>query len=248
MSWVYFESMGRLLKQKGNSKMNETAVILLSGGLDSSVLLHYIIKKLNYKTIFALSFNYGQKHNKELEMAESQISGLPEIKERKIIDISFFSDLIDGSCSLTTGGAEIPKLSDLSETQKNQPSTYVPNRNMILLSLAAAYAEAKMCPTVFYGAQAQDEYGYWDCTTEFLEQINAVFSLNRKQKIKIEAPFVKLKKFEEVKIGAELGVNFFNTWSCYRGEEKHCGLCPTCVERKNAFVQACIKDPTIYAV
>jgi len=96
---------------------------------------------------------------------------------------------------------------------------------------------------VFYGAQAQDEYGYWDCTSEFVRRINHVLALNRATPVTVHAPFVMLKKAETVKLGIELGVDFSRTWSCYRGGEKPCGVCPTCVERANAFAAAGAPDP-----
>jgi 7-cyano-7-deazaguanine synthase len=114
---------------------------------------------------------------------------------------------------------------------------------MMLLSMAVAYAEANNIYEVFYGAQAQDEYGYWDCTSVFVERLNRVLELNREKSVKIVAPFVTLRKAETVKLGIQLGVDFAHTWSCYRGNEKPCGTCPTCVERLNAFAEAGMTDP-----
>jgi len=143
------------------------------------------------------------------------------------------------------GGNDVPGLSELAESELDQPSTYVPNRNMTLLSLAAAYAESRGCDRVYYGAQAQDEYGYWDCTTEFVERINAVFALNRRDAVHIEAPFVGKSKAECVALGLELGVDFGHTWSCYRGAKVPCGECPTCVERATAFAASGVPDPLL---
>lgn len=221
----------------------KTATVLLSGGMDSTVLLHHVIKNLHYETVYVLSFNYGQRHNRELEAATWQAKLFEEVKEHRIIDISFFADLLDGAAALLQGGGKIPDLQDLAEEERKQPPTYVPNRNMMLLSLAASYAEARKCSNVFYGAQVQDEYGYWDCTLEFIERINRVLKLNRSEPVTIIAPFVKMKKAEEVVLGLELGVDFSKTWTCYRGREHPCGTCPTCVERANAFEAAGIEDP-----
>jgi 7-cyano-7-deazaguanine synthase len=117
----------------------------------------------------------------------------------------------------------------------------------MLLSLAAAYAEANKIADVYYGAQAQDEYGYWDCTTDFLGRINAVLSLNRDTPVRIHAPFVSHDKAANVLLGQELGVDFALTWTCYRGEPGHpCATCPACVERLNAFAKAGIPDPLDY--
>jgi 7-cyano-7-deazaguanine synthase len=115
----------------------------------------------------------------------------------------------------------------------------------MLLSVAAAYAEAQGATEVFYGAQAHDEYGYWDCTADFLERINHVLALNRRYPITIHAPFVGEKKSSLVRMGLELGVDFAQTWSCYRGGDAPCGTCPTCVERAKAFAEAGVADPLV---
>ena len=116
----------------------------------------------------------------------------------------------------------------------------------MLLSMAAAYAEAHHVSEVYYGAQAQDEYGYWDCTPAFLEHINQVLALNRKAHVTVRAPFVGFSKAETLKRGQELNVDFAQTWSCYRGGEAACGTCPTCVERLNAFAANHLRDPLPY--
>ncbi|MBI2438676.1 MAG: 7-cyano-7-deazaguanine synthase, partial [Lentisphaerae bacterium] len=116
-------------------------------------------------------------------------------------------------------------------------------RNMLFLSIAAALAEARGIENVFYGAQTQDRYGYWDCTAEFLERCNAVLALNRRKKVVIQAPFMLLSKREVLKLGLELGVNYAQTWSCYCGEDTACGVCPACVERRGAFDALKTSDP-----
>jgi 7-cyano-7-deazaguanine synthase len=116
---------------------------------------------------------------------------------------------------------------------------------MMLLSLAASYAETRFCTEVYYGAQAQDEYGYWDCTKEFLERINNVLSLNRRESIVIKAPFVGKSKGEVASIGSKCGVDFKHTWTCYRGGDKPCKSCPSCVERALAFSKAGLNDPLV---
>ena len=141
-----------------------------------------------------------------------------------------------------------PNLADLGETGLDQPPTYVPNRNMMLLSTAVAYAEARGIHNVFYGAQAHDEYGYWDCTPSFIERLNHVLELNRRDVVTVHAPFVDKKKSELVPLGTELGVDFSHTWSCYRGGEIACGTCPTCVERLKAFLEAGADDPLPYGL
>ncbi|MCC6793563.1 MAG: 7-cyano-7-deazaguanine synthase QueC [Candidatus Hydrogenedentes bacterium] len=222
------------------------AVVLLSGGLDSSVLLHYVVRTLGRAPVHAVSFNYGQRHAKEIECAHWQTDAVDAAAYR-VIDVTFLGELVKGASALVTGGKVVPDLSDLQESQLDQPPTYVPNRNMILLSVAAAYAETQGIRDIFYGAQALDEYGYWDCTTDFLARVNAVLALNRREPITVHAPFIHKKKVESVRLGGELGVNFGYTWSCYRGGERACGTCPTCVERLKAFDEAGVNDPLPYA-
>jgi 7-cyano-7-deazaguanine synthase len=227
------------------SQENGPAVVLVSGGLDSSVLLRHAIRNLGRQPVHALSFNYGQRHSKELECARVQAEQVG-IAVYRVIDISFMGGLLMAGSVLVRGGAPVPDLTDLDKKDLSQPPTYVPNRNMMLLSMAAAYAEAQGILDVFYGAQAQDEYGYWDCTEAFLDRFNHVLALNRRDRVTVHAPFVRMKKSEIVRLGLGLGVDFALTWSCYRGGAKACGTCPTCVERLNAFRQAGAPDPLPY--
>ena len=222
----------------------QPAVVLLSGGVDSTVLLHYVAKALRCPAIHALSFNYGQRHSRELVCASAQARLLNA--EHRVIDLTFMGTLIQEGSALIQGGAPVPDLDSLTVEELTQPPTYVPNRNMMLLSMAAAYAEAHGMTEIYYGAQAQDEYGYWDCTCDFLRRMNDVLLLNRKQPVTIHAPFVSKSKGDTVKLGVELGVNFNQTWSCYRGGESACGTCPTCVERLNAFKANGMADPISY--
>ena len=221
----------------------EPAVVLLSGGLDSTVLLQYVIKELEHAPVYALSFDYGQKHRRELEMARWQAGSLPQVREHQVVDLRSLQALYAGASALVAGGPAVPELVDVAPTERDQPPTYVPNRNMILLAVAAAWAESRNCRVVFYGAQAQDEYGYWDCTAGFVERINAVLGLNRRQPVQVVAPFAGQRKAEGVRLGIRLGVDFRQTWSCYRGGERPCKTCPTCVERTNAFAEAGVVDP-----
>lgn len=217
-------------------------VLLLSGGLDSTVLLHHVLRNLNYGSILAISFNYGQRHSKELECARWQ-AGRLNASSHAEIDISFFGGLVKAGTALVDGGDDVPDLKDLAENELEQPPTYVPNRNMMLLSIAAAYAESNGAREVYYGAQAHDEYGYWDCTEDFLCRINSVLTLNRRDSVQIVAPFVSKKKEELVLLGLEFGVDFSHTWSCYRGGQRPCETCPTCIERSKAFKLAGALDP-----
>ncbi len=213
------------------------AVVLLSGGMDSVTLLHYVKQKLNVEELYALSFVYGQKHVCELEMARWQASAAGVLVHR-VIDISFFGEMIHGSSALTDVDLAVPDLDSVDEEHLDQPITYVPHRNLVMLSLTASYAEALGATDIFYGAQAQDEYGYWDCTSEFVEKLNVVLDLNRLDAVTVHAPFTEKSKTDIVKIGMELGVDYDHTWSCYRGGDKPCGTCPSCVEREKAFSSA----------
>ncbi len=227
------------------SEENKAAVVLLSGGVDSSVLVHYVAQRLQRSPIHALSFQYGQRHARELDCAREQAASAGTVQHR-VIDLAFLGGMLSQGSALLEGGEPVPDLADLDDDALSQPPTYVPNRNMMLLSVAAAYAEANAMTDVYYGAQAQDEYGYWDCTRSFLEGINSVLSLNRGQPVTIHAPFVTKPKAETVRLGLKLGVDFAKTWSCYRGGEVACGTCPTCVERLNAFQANGVDDPLPY--
>ena len=223
----------------------DKAVILLSGGLDSSTLLHYAMKRLNYRCLYAITFDYGQKHSREIWCAAWQAGALA-VKEHKLVDMTALGALTAGASALTDAGIAVPDFDTLPAGQRDQPPTYVPNRNMILLALASAYAEAQGIPDVFYGAQTQDRYGYWDCTPEFLDRMNAVLALNRRQAIGIKAPFVRMSKREIIAIGRDLGVDYAHTWTCYRGEQKACGTCPACEDRLSAFRRLGWRDPLDY--
>ncbi|MDP2991494.1 MAG: 7-cyano-7-deazaguanine synthase QueC [Kiritimatiellota bacterium] len=220
----------------------KSAVILLSGGLDSSTLLHYVKSNHDSRPLYALTIRYGQKHVRETACAVAQARAAG-VKEHRQIDIGFFGELIAGASALTDPAVPVPALAALPPLQLDQPPTYVPNRNMLFLALAAAYAEARGITDVFYGAQAQDRYGYWDCTPEFLDRMNAVLGLNRRQPVILRAPFMMMRKREILKIGLDLGVNYAETWSCYRGQETACGVCPACVERRAAFDALHVTDP-----
>ena len=220
------------------------AVVLLSGGLDSSTLLHYVVQRLEAREVYALSFIYGQKHQRELKSAAWQATAAG-VKAHDVVDMSFFGALTPGGSALTDERIHVPRLADLDASQLTQPPTYVPNRNMMLLSVAAAYAEAHGVSSLFYGAQTQDRYGYWDCTEEFLEKINAVLQLNRRTPVKVVAPFVTMRKADEIRLGLSLGVDYARTWTCYRGGAFPCGDCPSCVERATAFAEVGIPDPLL---
>lgn len=221
----------------------KSAMVLLSGGLDSTVLLHQVVKELEHDPVYAISFKYGQRHSRELDMARWQADHLTDVREHCVVELPAFEYITAASSALIKGGVEVPDLQEIAPGDRDQPPTYVPNRNMTMLSIAAAAAEARNCPYVYYAAQAQDEYGYWDCTEDFVERMNAVLTLNRRNPVAIRAPFVNQRKSEGVRIGQRLGVDFEHTWSCYRGGDAPCRTCPTCIERQKAFAEAGAVDP-----
>ena len=218
------------------------SVAIVSGGMDSVTLLHYLVKS-ERRNPAVISFAYGQKHHKELECARAQVE-LLGCSDYLVLDLAPMQALFSSS-ALVSAAIDVPDMAVVAGDP--QPSTYVPNRNMIFLALAAAYAETNGVGDVFYGAQQHDMYGYWDTTSQFLESLNSVYGLNRKTPITIKAPFVEDSKASILRRGLELGVDYSKTWSCYVGGEKACGRCPTCAERLEAFAELGLSDPLPYA-
>ncbi len=216
-------------------------IAIVSGGMDSVTLLHYLVKTQK-RSPAVLTFLYGQKHAREVQFAQHN-ADLLGCQPHQIIDLSPFKSIFDAS-ALVSDHIAIPQMAAVQGDP--QPATYVPNRNMIFLSLAAAYAETLGVADVFYGAQRHDMYGYWDTTAEFLERVNSVFALNRKTPVRIAAPFVDYSKADILRTGLTLGVDYSTTWSCYRGQDAACGECPTCAERLAAFKEVGIEDPLPY--
>jgi 7-cyano-7-deazaguanine synthase len=220
-------------------------VIIISGGLDSVVLLHHIAKTYKYDEIYALTYNYGQRLIREIDCASYQAATIGVIAH-KIVDLSFFKDIASTS-AITNMNIKVPTANEV--VGDAQSATYVPNRNMMMLSIAAAYAESVEADTVFYGAQGADSTsGYWDASPEFLEAINMVLNLNRKNKIKISAPFIDWDKTAIVQEGIKYGVDFKQTHTCYEGTEIACGRCVSDANRIQAFLNAGYIDPIQYAV
>ena len=217
------------------------SVIIVSGGMDSVTLLHYLFK-VERRQPAVISFIYGQKHSKEITCARAQVE-LLECSAHMVLDLALLQPLFASSALVSTE-IDVP---DIGAVQGDpQPPTYVPNRNVIFLALAAAYAESHGVTDVYYGAQQHDMYGYWDTTSQFLEQMNRVYALNRKTPITIKAPFVTWSKADILRAGLEMEVDYSQTWSCYEGRELACGRCPTCAERLNAFAELGIPDPLPY--
>jgi 7-cyano-7-deazaguanine synthase len=222
--------------------MKKKAVVLLSGGLDSSVALAYA-KSLDFD-IHAISFDYGQRHNKELECAKN-VANAAGVSDHKIVQLNMDSW---GGSSLTDKSIEVEQ-GDVERT--DIPVTYVPARNMVFLSLAASYAEAIRAQDIFIGVSQVDYSGYVDCRQSFIDamenaiNMGTVMGAEENLPIKIHAPFVNKTKAQEIKLGMELGVDFSLTWSCYKGEETPCGVCDSCLLRAKAFSEAMYTDPAL---
>lgn len=202
-------------------------VVIVSGGMDSITLLKDLYQKGN--ELKALSFYYGQKHKKELLFAQEACRNLGV--DHKIIDITEIRPLISNSA--LTGKVKMPHGHYADETMK---LTVVPNRNMIMLSIAIGYAENLQYECVFYGAHSGDHAIYPDCRPEFVEAVSKAAELGTYNKIKIVAPYSQLSKGEIALIGLHLGINYDReSWTCYEGRDLPCGQCGACVERKEAI-------------
>lgn len=213
------------------------ALIILSGGLDSTVLLHQLLAE-NYQ-VQAISFDYGQKHIRELQCAQFQTKkhNIPH----KIIDLSFINQHFQSD--LLQSGGKIPEGHYEAENMK---ATVVPNRNMIMLSIAAGVAISEKIPQLFYGAHAGDHAIYPDCRTEFIEKLKDTLAICDWEPINLQAPFQNLDKTQIVKKGLQLKVDFTQTQTCYNGQEKACGKCGSCTERLEAFANNNTPDPIKY--
>lgn len=225
----------------------EKALVLFSGGLDSSTCLALAVKKYGSENVVALSVYYGQKHKKEIE-ASNNVAKFYNV-EHLYIDLAEIFKYSD--CSLLAGSErEIPKESyaqQLKETEGKPVSTYVPFRNGLFISTAASIAISKGCSAIYYGAHSDDAAGnaYPDCSDEFNSAIGQAVYIGSGKQLKIEAPFVNLTKADVVKLGLELKVPYELTWSCYEGEERPCGKCGTCIDRAKAFEMNGVKDPAL---
>lgn len=225
-------------------KDNNKAVVLLSGGLDSTVLLYHIVKTLK-KDVTPIIFDYGQRHDRETHIAIKHVS-LLDLDWRKI-DARFIGNITYNASVLTNSDKEVPHIKDVVGLA--QPPTYVPMRNLMFISIAAAVAETIKASTIYYGAAEIDTHsGHWDCSLEFLDYINNILSLNRENKITVEAPFITYSKEQIIKTGVDLGVDFTLTHTCYNGKAVACGTCASCSSRIQGFITAGIKDPISYSI
>lgn len=211
-------------------------IIVLSGGMDSVTMLHEFASEIKV----AVSFDYGSKHNaKEIPFAalHCQRLGIQHI----VIPLDFMTRYFKSS--LLMGGEDIP---EGNYDDENMKSTVVPFRNGIMLSVAAGLAESHGLKRLFIANHFGDHAIYPDCRAGFIKAMSEAVSEGTYEHIRIEAPYTGINKTDIAKRGAKLGINYAETWSCYKGGEKHCGKCGTCMERKEAFREAGLTDPTIY--
>jgi 7-cyano-7-deazaguanine synthase len=225
--------------------MGKKAVCLISGGLDSCVT-SYIAKKEGYD-IYGLTFFYGQRHDKEIRGAKN-IASLIKVKDHIIFDIDLSK--FKGS-SLLDKSLAPEKNHSLNEIGKKIPSTYVPARNTIFLSISLAYAESIDAEAIFIGATSADYSGYPDCRPDYFKAFQKMANLSTKKGIEgktiaIKTPLLNLSKSEIIKIGDKLNIPFEKTWSCYIGKNKACGRCDSCLLRLKGFKESGIKDPIEY--
>jgi len=217
----------------------EKAVVIYSGGMDSFTLLNKVVNE-GYD-VYALTFNYGQKHVKEVEVAKTVCEQLNV--PHKILDISPINQLMQSSSLV--GNEEVP---EGHYEDENMKSTVVPNRNMILLSLAIGYAVDIKAGKVYYGAHSGDHAIYPDCRPEFVHAMNAVAGIANYEHVSIETPYLNSTKGEILKDGLNMDLSYEHTWTCYNGREKACGKCGACVERLEAFEENRATDPIQYEI
>ena len=217
--------------------MKESVVVIYSGGMDSFTVLNRAIK-LGFR-VFPITFNYGQRHVKEIEYAVDVCLKLN--LEHKVIDITSINQLLKGS-SLTSD-IDIPEGHYEADNMK---STVVPNRNMILLSLAVGYAVSIGASKVFYGAHSGDHSIYPDCRPEFVKKMNDVTAIANYEKVEIVTPYLDKNKAGILGDGLIMELDYSKTWTCYNGRDKACGKCGSCVERLEAFAENKVIDPLEY--
>jgi 7-cyano-7-deazaguanine synthase len=215
----------------------QKAVVVLSGGMDSTTLLYDVLKQ-GFE-VSAVSFDYNQKHKKELQMAKETCNSLNV--PHKIISLSILNDIAPSA--LTRDDWDIPEGHYAGENMKE---TVVPNRNMVMLSLATSYAIGIKAKYLFYGVHSGDHAIYPDCRPDFYNYMQDAIMRADWNEVLLRAPYINIDKGDIVIKGKELNVDYSKTWTCYKGKEKACGKCGSCVERLEAFEKANIKDPIKY--
>lgn len=223
------------------------AALILSGGLDSTIAMRLMVEKYGAENVHAISFDYGQKQRVELERAAASTKLLGV--RHQILKLDALNAIAMGYSANVDSSIEMPTIEDVLGDPS--PSTEVPNRNMVMLSIAAAYCQTREIETLVCGIQVHDEYNYWDCTQPFIDAMNSVLVQNRMCKVKIIAPFASLSKTDELNILRDLDGNLdllAHTITCYNPNEHghSCGACPSCSERLKAFKNMGIEDPVTY--
>ena len=223
------------------------AMVLFSGGVDSTTCLGMAIDKYGKENVIALSISYGQKHTKEIECSRK----IAEYYGVEHIYLDLAKIFVYSDCSLLEhSDQEIPKESYAEQIEKGDGrpvSTYVPFRNGLFLSSAASIALSKDCNVIYYGAHSDDAAGnaYPDCSDAFNKAMSDAIYIGSGNQLRIEAPFVNMTKAEVVKTGLALKVPYELTWSCYEGKDRPCGVCGTCLDRAKAFALNGVKDPAL---
>ena len=223
------------------------AVVLLSGGLDSTTCLAYVLQKYAHKEVLALNLFYGQKHVKEMESARE----VAKYYDVELMELDLAEIFSRSNCSLLSHSKETIEhksyAEQLANTKGKPVSTYVPFRNGLMLSAAASIAVSVGAGEIYYGAHADDAAGnaYPDCSIDFTKAINEAIWLGSGNQVKVVAPFIDKNKAGVVKLGLEMKVPYELTWSCYEGGEKPCGKCGTCIDREEAFRKNGVKDPAL---
>lgn len=217
--------------------VSEKVVVVLSGGMDSTTLLYDVVNQ--HDEVYAISFHYGQRHKKELDLAVKTCKKLNI--DHEIYDLSILNKLAPSS--LTRDNIEVPEGHYEAENMK---LTVVPNRNMVMISLAASFAMGIDAKYLYYGAHAGDHAIYPDCRREFAEKLRDVIKIADWTEVELRFPYIDMDKGDIVIRGKELNVDYSLTWTCYKGGEKACGKCGSCQERLEAFEKAGIKDPITY--
>ena len=221
--------------------MKEKAVVIYSGGMDSFTILNKALKE-GYE-LYALTFNYGQRHSKEIEFAKDVCAELGI--NHRIIDITAINQVLHSSALTTSSSIDIP---EGHYEAANMKSTVVPNRNMILLSLAIGYAVDIGASKVYYGAHSGDHAIYPDCRPDFVHAMNKVAKLANYEPVDIVTPYLNSSKTEILADGLSIGLDYGKTWTCYNGREKACGKCGSCIERLEAFAENNATDPLPYEI
>lgn len=217
--------------------MTEKVVVIYSGGMDSYTVLNHALKQ--GFDVYALTFDYGQRHVKEIEYAKRACDDLGV--HHKIVDISAINSIIAGSS--LTDDIDVPEGHYEADNMKQ---TVVPNRNMILLSLAVGYAVSLEATKVFYGAHSGDHAIYPDCRPEFVKKMQDVCAIANYEAVDITVPYLNVDKIAILEDGLKMGLDYSNTWTCYNGREKACGKCGACQERLEAFEKNNATDPLEY--